>query len=78
MFHVLLAQLESLAAESPLLITAEDAHWFDPTSLELLDRFVDRIESLPALLIITFRPDFTPRWIGRPHAEHADAQPSRA
>ena len=66
-FQALLAQLEGLAAKQPVLMTAEDAHWFDPTSLELFDRIVDRIERLPVLLVITFRPDFAPRWTGRPH-----------
>ena len=63
-FQVLLAQLEGLAAKQPVLMTAEDAHWFDPTSLELFDRIVERIERLPVLLVVTFRPDFVPRWTG--------------
>jgi predicted ATPase len=45
----------------------EDAHWTDPTSLELFGRAVDRIASLRVLLIVTFRPEFAPPWIGRPH-----------
>jgi len=66
-FQALLAQLEGLAAKQPVLMTAEDVHWFDPTSLELFDRVVDRIERLPVLLVVTFRPEFAPRWTGRPH-----------
>jgi predicted ATPase len=45
----------------------EDAHWTDPTSLELFGRAVDRIAILCVLLIVTFRPEFEPPWIGRPH-----------
>ena len=45
----------------------EDVHWIDPTSLEALNRTVDRIKSLPALLIVTFRPEFNAPWIGQPH-----------
>jgi predicted ATPase len=45
----------------------EDAHWTDPTSLELFSRTVDRIRTLRALLIVTFRPEFDPPWIGRPY-----------
>src|SRR6516164_10109741 len=45
----------------------EDAHWTDPTSLEVLGRVVNRIVTLPVLLIITFRPEFEPPWIGQPH-----------
>ena len=39
----------------------------DPTSLEVFGRAVDRIASLRVLLIVTFRPEFEPPWIGRPH-----------
>ena len=42
----------------------EDAHWIDPTSLEVLGRTVDRITALPVLLIVTFRPEFD-RALGR-------------
>ena len=45
----------------------EDAHWADPTSLEAFGRTVDRIATLRVLLIVTFRPEFEPPWIGRPH-----------
>jgi len=66
-FQALLAQLEGLAAKQPVLMTAEDAHWFDPTSFELFDLVVDRIEQLPVLLVVTFRPEFAPRWTDRQH-----------
>ena len=42
-----------------------DAHWADPTSLELLDLIVERAPSLPLLAIVTFRPEFAAPWIGR-------------
>jgi hypothetical protein len=45
----------------------EDAHWIDPTSLDVFSRLVDRLSSLRALLVITFRPDFAPPWVGRAH-----------
>jgi predicted ATPase len=32
-----------------------------------LDLLIDRVPTLRVLVIITFRPEFTPRWIGRPH-----------
>jgi hypothetical protein len=44
----------------------EDAHWIDPTSRELLDLAVERVRSLPVLLIVTFRPEFQPGWTGQP------------
>ena len=45
----------------------EDAHWADPTSLELFGRTVDRLKTLPVLLIVTFRPEFAAPWAGRSH-----------
>jgi predicted ATPase len=45
----------------------EDAHWIDPTSLEVFGRSVDRIKTLPVLLIVTFRPEFNAPWAGRSH-----------
>jgi class 3 adenylate cyclase len=63
----LIAQMESLTRQNPLLMIFEDAHWTDPTSLELFGRAVDRITSLRVLLIVTFRPEFDPPWIGLPH-----------
>ena len=45
----------------------EDVHWIDPTSLELLDRTIARVERLPVLLIATFRPEFQPSWVGQAH-----------
>lgn len=66
--RALLAQLEGLAARQPVLMVFEDVHWIDPTSLDLLNLIVDRVATLPVLLIITFRPEFAPPWIGRSHA----------
>jgi class 3 adenylate cyclase/predicted ATPase len=60
-------QLETLARSSPVFMIFEDAHWGDPTSLEAFGRTVDRIASLRVLLIVTFRPEFEPPWIGQPH-----------
>jgi class 3 adenylate cyclase/tetratricopeptide (TPR) repeat protein len=62
-----LAQVEGLAARQPVLMVWEDVHWSDPTTRESLDLLIDRIATLRVLMIITFRPEFAPRWIGRPH-----------
>jgi class 3 adenylate cyclase len=65
--EALVSQIEALSRQNPLLMIFEDAHWTDPTTLELFGRVVDGIPSLRALLIVTFRPEFEPPWIGRPH-----------
>ena len=65
--EALTAQLVGLASQQPVLMIFEDVHWIDPTSLEALNRTVDRIKTLPALLIVTFRPEFNAPWTGRSH-----------
>jgi class 3 adenylate cyclase len=60
-------QIVALSHQNPVLMIFEDAHWTDPTSLELFGRVVDRIQGLRGLLVVTFRPEFEPPWIGRPH-----------
>ena len=61
------AQIEGLAARQPVLMVWEDVHWSDPTTRESLDLIIDRVPRLRVLMVITFRPEFTPPWIGRPH-----------
>jgi predicted ATPase len=61
------AQVERQSAQQPVLLLFEDAHWSDPTSVELLDLIVGRAPALPLLLVVTFRPEFTPPWVGQPH-----------
>jgi predicted ATPase/class 3 adenylate cyclase len=65
--EALTTQIEALALQNPVLMIFEDVHWIDPTSLEALGRGVDRIKSVGVLLMITYRPEFEPPWIGRPH-----------
>jgi class 3 adenylate cyclase len=63
----LVAQVEGLSSREPVLVVFEDVHWSDPTTRESLDLLIDRVSAMRALVIITFRPEFTPPWIGRPH-----------
>jgi class 3 adenylate cyclase/predicted ATPase len=65
--EALFSQLQALARRNTVLMVFEDAHWSDPTSLELLGRVVHRIASLQVMVIVTFRPEFEPPWPGRPH-----------
>jgi len=65
--HAQLVQLEGLVARQPVLMVWEDVHWSDPTTRESLDLLIDRVPALRVLVLITFRPEFTLSWIGRPH-----------
>jgi predicted ATPase/class 3 adenylate cyclase len=65
--RALVAQIEGLAARQPVLMLFEDVHWADPTTRQSLDALIDRVPALRVLVIITFRPEFAPPWVGRGH-----------
>ncbi len=50
-----------------MLALLEDAHWIDPSSLEVFNRLVERVPRLRAFLVITFRPEFAAPWTGQAH-----------
>ena len=64
--QALVAQAEGLAVRQPVLMIFEDVHWSDPSTRELLDLLIERVTTVRLLVIITFRPEFSPRWVGRP------------
>ena len=66
-FDALVRQLEALAQRQPMMVVFEDTQWIDPSSRELVDRTVDRVETLPVLVLITYRPEFVSAWTGKPH-----------
>ncbi|HEY8035853.1 MAG TPA: BTAD domain-containing putative transcriptional regulator [Methylobacter sp.] len=65
---ILLATLQALAAQQPLLFIVENLHWIDPSTLELLMLFVEQQRTGPVLAVFTARPEFTPPWTGIPMA----------
>jgi class 3 adenylate cyclase/tetratricopeptide (TPR) repeat protein len=65
--EALAGQVEILAGEGPVLMIWEDVHWIDATTQEGLDLLVPRLQRLPVLLIVTYRPEYTPKWVERPH-----------
>ena len=65
--EALVAQMEGLSRVRPVLLIFEDAHWADPTSIELLQLVVGRAQSARMQVLITFRPEFTPPWSGHAH-----------
>jgi class 3 adenylate cyclase/predicted ATPase len=66
-FDTLLGQVVGLAGQRPVLMVLEDVQWIDPTTSELFGLVIDRIQDLPVLLLMTFRPEFTPPWSGYAH-----------
>jgi class 3 adenylate cyclase len=64
-FAALARRVAVLARQSPVLMVFEDAHWSDPTSIELLDTLIEQVPELPVLLVASYRPDFSTSWFGR-------------
>jgi predicted ATPase len=62
----LLAQILGLASQRPLLLVVEDAHWLDPTTLELFDQVLGRTARVPVLALFTSRPENAPQFGAHP------------
>ena len=52
----------------PLLVVVENLHWIDPTSQAYLVELVERLASVPLLLLVTFRPGYRPPWMEKSYA----------
>jgi class 3 adenylate cyclase/predicted ATPase len=65
--EVLVQLLIDQAMEKPVAFVVEDLHWVDPSTQEFLDLLVEQAESLPILLLFTFRPEqiAPPEWLSR-------------
>ena len=63
----LVRQVEIMSNPGPLLVIFEDAHWADPTSLELMRRLAGHIARHRVLMILSFRPEFEAPWIEQAH-----------
>ncbi len=64
-YKALLNYFGGLAAKQPILAVFEDVHWIDPSTLEFLNQLAERIEKLPILAVMTFRPEFNPPWLSQ-------------
>jgi predicted ATPase len=50
------------AERQPVYCIWEDLHWADPSTLELLQLFLDHVSTAHLLLLFSFRPEFQPPW----------------
>jgi class 3 adenylate cyclase/predicted ATPase/DNA polymerase III delta prime subunit len=66
--EALVHQIIDLSNNLPVFVVFEDVHWIDPTTHELLDRLVETLRESRVYLIITFRPEYKPPWVGQAHA----------
>ena len=75
--RALIGQLTRFAARQPVLMTFEDLHWVDPTTLELLSLAIGEVKGLRVLMVATSRPEFTPPWPSHRHIIHCGTDSSR-
>ncbi len=66
-FEVLADAVRNECELAPLIVVVEDAQWLDATTLELIERLLDRLQHCPAMMLVTYRPEFVPPW-----AQHAN------
>jgi len=59
---VLVDLVEDLSRRQPVLLMVEDAHWIDPSTLDLVRSLLERLTSSRLMLVITARPEFKPEW----------------
>ena len=52
----------AFSAQRPTLCIFEDAHWIDPSTRELLELIINRIDHARVLLVVSHRPEFRPAW----------------
>lgn len=56
-YEMAAALLRALSAGPPAILLVEDAHWADEATLDVLRFLARRIETVPALIVITYRDD---------------------
>lgn len=62
LFSIILDWIHGSAPGRPLILVLEDLHWIDPSSLELVGYVLERIKTLPVLVLLSMRPGFCPPW----------------
>ena len=65
--EALVSWLVEEAEQAAVYCVWEDLHWADPSSQEFLGRLMDQTALARLLLVLTFRPEFTPPWASRAH-----------
>ncbi len=56
--HFLVSLLIDQAQAGPGIVLLEDLHWADPSTLDLVDFFIERMREARILVLLTHRPEF--------------------
>jgi class 3 adenylate cyclase/tetratricopeptide (TPR) repeat protein len=63
------------AQQRPSVMVLEDAHWADPSTIDVIKRLHQRCRDVPLLLLLTFRPDAAPQWADIDPAHRMSLEP---
>ena len=55
------------ARRRPIVMLFEDAHWADPTSVQMLDQLISAVRTIRLLIVLTHRPEFQSSWSRHGH-----------
>jgi class 3 adenylate cyclase/tetratricopeptide (TPR) repeat protein len=57
--------LREATTPSPMVIAFEDLHWVEESTQALLDAMAEALPTLPAVLVVTYRPEYSDPWTSR-------------
>ncbi len=60
--ETLMAIVAAMAQRDPIFMVVEDAHWIDPSTLDLIGLLIERLRKDRFFLLVTFRPEFQSPW----------------
>jgi class 3 adenylate cyclase/tetratricopeptide (TPR) repeat protein len=74
-FGALSRLLTAEAGRRPLVVLVEDLHWIDQTSQDFLADFTGDLPSVPVMLLVTYRPGYSPPWAGKSFSSQLALRP---
>ena len=74
-FGALSRLLMAEASRQPLVVLVEDLHWIDQTSQDFLAEFTADLPSVPVMLLVTYRPGYSPPWAGKSFSSQLALRP---
>ena len=77
-FDALRQLLVAEATRRPLVVLVDDLHWIDQTSEDFLAGFTGELPSVPMMLLVTYRPGYSPPWTGMSFASQLALRPLSA
>ncbi|MFQ5759521.1 MAG: AAA family ATPase [Acidiferrobacterales bacterium] len=65
--EAIVAMVQAMSSQQPVLMSVEDIHWIDPSTQELISLLMEQLQTARFLLVVTSRPEFESSWGGYAH-----------